>query len=267
MTSKELFDAGNLRGAIDAVTQEVKASPRDLRSRVFLFELLSFAGEFQRAERQLDTIAQTSGDVKVELGIELYRNVLKAETARSGFFLGENRQPTFLSEPPAYTVLHVEAISKFRQEKVDEIDDLLNESNRIRKRSAGQRAGNRFEDIRDGDDLVGPFLEVVYQREYVWLPFEQIRNLDIQAPRTLRDLLWIPAKIDLTDKPLGDVFVPVQYYGSSQHSNDQVKLGRMTDWKPLGEQGFVGAGQRTLFIDETEYPLLETGRIEFAVSA
>ena len=101
MGAKELFDAGNLSGAIEQITQDVKSNPRDLKSRIFLFELLCFAGEFQRAERQLDAVAQTSGDVKVEIGAHIYRSVLQGEAARRGFFTVDNRTPKFLpSRPP-----------------------------------------------------------------------------------------------------------------------------------------------------------------------
>lgn len=266
MNAKELFDAGNLQAAIDELTQQVKANPRDVRSRTFLFELLCFAGDFQRAERQLDAVAQTSGDVKVELGIQVYRNVLKAEMARQAFFEGDNRQPKFLSEPPSYVSLHIEAVRSLRENRVDEVERLLSESSRLRRRLSGTRDGTPFEDIRDCDDLVAPFLEVLLQQDYVWIPFEQIRNLEIQVPRTLRDLLWIAARLDLAEKPLGDIFIPVQYRGSSEHANDQVKLGRMTDWKMMTEEKMVGAGQRILLVDDTEYSLLEIRKIQFASS-
>jgi type VI secretion system protein ImpE len=266
MSAKELFDAGNLQGAIDELTQDVKANPRDVRSRIFLFELLCFAADFQRAQRQLDAVAQTSGDVKVELGTQVYRNVVKAEMARRAFFRGDSRQPKFLSEPPSYVALHIEAVHKLRENRPDELEGLLSESSRLRRRLSGTRDGSPFEDIRDCDDLVAPFLEVLLQQDYVWIPFEQIRNLEIQAPRTLRDLLWIAARLDLTEKPLGDIFIPVQYFGSSEHANDQVRLGRMTDWKMVSDERFVGAGQRMLLIDDAEYPLLEIRKIQFASS-
>src|SRR5512142_2311665 len=248
MSAKDLFDAGNLHGAIAELTQEVKANPRDLRSRIFLFELLCFAADFERAQRQLDAVAQASGDVKVELGTQVYRNALTAEMARRAFFRGEGRQPKFISEPPAYAALHIEAIRALKQNRAGEIESLLSESSRLRRPVSGARDGSRFEDIRDADDLIAPFLEVLIQQEYAWIPFEQIRNLEIDAPRTLRDLLWIPARLELAQKQVGDVFIPVQYSGSSEDSRDEVKLGRMTDWKSVSEGRYAGAGQRTLLI-------------------
>ena len=264
MSAKDLFDAGNLQGAIDQLTHDVKASPRDLHSRIFLFELLCFAGDFQRAERQLDATAQTSRDVKVEMGAQIYRSVLQAEKARQAFFTGASRLPKFFSEPPSYAALHAEAVGHLRQDRFDELEESLTKSDELYNPSKGEKDGAAFEDFKDADDLLGPFLEVFYQAEYFWLPFKNIKKLEIQPPHTLRDLLWIPARIDLQDKPLGEVFVPVQYYGSSQHPDDLVKLGRMTDWKTVGKETLLGAGQRMFLIDDAECSLLEIRKIEFA---
>ena len=267
MGAKELFDSGDLHGAIDQLTQDVKANPRELRSRIFLFELLCFAAEFDRAGRQLDAIAQMSGNVQVEMGVQVYRNVLQAETARRAFFEGKSLQPKFLSEPPPYAGLHLQAIGKLRENQVQDFENLLDESSDLREPLKGQVDGSPFNDLRDGDDLIGPFLEVLFHTDYVWLPFEQIKQIQIQSPRTLRDLIWTPAKVELRNQPLGDVYLPAQYHGSAEHPDDRVKLGRMTDWKKVGEGTYLGVGQRMLLVDETEQALLQIRNIEFAISS
>lgn len=150
-----------------------------------------------------------------------------------------------------------------REKQFDELERLLEESGRLRHPVAGQCNGNPFDDFRDGDDLLGPLLEVLFQNDYYWLPIEQIQRLEIPAPSTLRDLLWTPVRIELHERPLGDVFVPAQYFGSHQHSDDLIKLGRMTDWKSVGNEVVLGMGQRMFFASETEYPLLEIRSIDF----
>lgn len=267
MSAKELFDAGNLAGAIEQVTQDVKSNPRDLKSRIFLFELLCFAGEFQRAQRQLDAVAQTSGDVKIEVGAQAYRNVIQAETQRREFFTGSQKTPKFLAEPPAYTSLHVDAAAKLRANDFAELERLLDESGKIRQPITGQCNGKAFADFQDGDDLIGPFLEVFLQSDYYWLPLEQITHLEIPAPSTLRDLLWTPARVAICDRPIGDLLIPALYFGSHVNPNDLVKLGRRTEWKPVGNDHLSGVGQRTFFADETEYPLLEIRNLEFTASS
>ena len=158
-------------------------------------------------------------------------------------------------------------MGKLQGNQVDEVEKLLKESGAARGSVKGQTDGKPFDDFRDGDDILGPFLEVFFQGDYYWLAFEQIHYLEIQPPRTLRDLIWTPVAIELRDRPRCDVFVPVQYYGSHQHPDDLVKLGRMTDWKALGSEVLLGMGQRTFFAGDEQYPLLEIKKVEFTTDA
>jgi type VI secretion system protein ImpE len=105
-------------------------------------------------------------------------------------------------------------------------------------------------------------LELFVKDKYAWLPFEQIRKIEIDPPRKLRDLVWTPARIQATDRTTGEVYIPALYAGSSEHGDDQVKLGRMTDWKPLRDDLYVGSGLRLFLSDETERPILESRTIE-----
>ena len=92
-TAKELLDAGELSAAIEELTIEVKANPTDIWRRTFLFELLCFAGELDRAERQIDVVGVQSA--QAEVGVQVYRNLLKAERARSRL-LSDGLQPHFI---------------------------------------------------------------------------------------------------------------------------------------------------------------------------
>jgi hypothetical protein len=56
-TARELFDAGKLNNAIEALGAELRERPTDLHRRTFLFELLCFAGNWDRADKQLDVLA------------------------------------------------------------------------------------------------------------------------------------------------------------------------------------------------------------------
>jgi type VI secretion system protein ImpE len=266
MDAKQLFDSGHLQAAISQLTADVKASPRDLRNRIFLFELLCFTGDWQRAERQLDAVAQVSGDATVELGIEVYRGILRAEASRRQLFRGESRQPKFLAEPPPYTALHLKALTEIIEQHFDQAETSLKESSALRKSLQGQIDGTHFNEFKDGDDLIAPFLEVIVRADYLWLALEDIVRLEIRPPRTLRDLLWIPGKVELREQQTMDVFIPVQYYGSSDHAEDPVKLGRMTVWENLGEETNLGKGQRTFLIDGDERSLLEIRKAEFVSS-
>jgi type VI secretion system protein ImpE len=254
VTGKELLDAGRLSAAVEQVNQEVRLHPTDSRLRTFLFELLCFAGDFQRAERQLDVIGQQ--DARAEVGVQVYRHVLVAEKARHRCF-AEGLRAHFLFDPPLYTPLHLEAVNRLREGDSTAAGALLKESDSLRPRPKGRLDGQVFEDLRDGDDLMAPFLEVFIHDTYIWLPFEQIKHLTISPPQHLRDLLWIPAVLESHHGPVGEVFLPVLYADSSMHADDRLKLGRMTDWQAIAEELVKGVGQHLWFIDAQDKGLLE----------
>ena len=84
MSVSALFQAGRLSDTIQALGTGLRNDPTDVRQRTFLFELLCFAGEYDRAEKHLDLIA--GGSREAELGAWLYRTALHAERIRQEMF-------------------------------------------------------------------------------------------------------------------------------------------------------------------------------------
>ena len=66
------------------ITGDGPVNPSDKQRRTFLFELLCFAGNFDRAEKQLDILSQESPDALT--GTLLYRAALAAERTRHELF-------------------------------------------------------------------------------------------------------------------------------------------------------------------------------------
>ena len=223
MEAKQLFEQGDLEGAIQAVTREVKAHPAETPRRTFLFELLCFAGDFERANRQLDVIAHQ--DSLAEPAVQVYRNILHAELARRRLNAG-GVQPEFLLDAPPYARLHVEASARLGAERCADARALLDESESMSPPLRGRIDEQPFEEFRDCDDLIAPFLELIILRDYVWLPFAQIRELELGAPERPRDLLWTPVRVSLTTGAQHRGYVPVLYCDSHRHADNQVKLGR-----------------------------------------
>lgn len=261
--AKELFEAGKLDEAIEELLREVKADPGDGAKRTFLFELSCFAGDWERAERQLDVIGHQSA--KAELGVMVYRANINAEQERRRVF-AEGVQPHFLREPPAYVDLHVAALNQMRQGQTAEARATLDRAEEERPAIAGKFDGQDFEDFRDYDDRIGPVLELIVKDKYVWLPYEQISRMEISPPRQLRDMLWASARIEALDGTIGEVYVPSLYAGTSDSENDQVRLGRMTDWKQLGDDLLSAVGQRLFLVDGEDRSLFEAKQVEFASS-
>lgn len=260
MKAKELLDAGHLSAAIEQLNQDIRSHPADSRLRTFLFELLCFTGDYQRAERQLDVIGQQ--EATTEVGVQVYRNILVAESARRRVF-SEGLLPGFLFDPPPYVPLHLEALGCLRAGNPAEAAVLLEASGGSRLPLTGRLDGQPFVDWRDGDDILAPVLEIIAHNSYVWLPFEQIKHLNISAPTRLRDLLWVPATLESHHGPVGDVYLPVLYAGSNEHADDRVRLGRMTDWHTAGEGLTLGVGQHLFFSDGQDKGMLEVRSLEF----
>ena len=61
-TARELYAAGRLDSAIETLGAELRSNPLDAQRRTFLFELLTFAGQYDRAAKQLDVLARSGAD-------------------------------------------------------------------------------------------------------------------------------------------------------------------------------------------------------------
>ncbi len=260
MNTKSLLDEGKLSEALAEVKQEVKAHPTDIQLRTLLFELLSLVGDWEGGKRQLDVIAHQ--DTSSVLAIEVYQQVLKAEEMRQQVWHGE-KDPEFFFQKPSYTQFHLDALKLLRMGKIEEAKSLLDLAAQQRSPCSGQIDEQAFSEMLDGDDRISPFLEVIMNESYAWVPFEHIKHLTISSPKHLRDLIWVQAEVEGRDGPIGPVFIPVLYFDSPHSDSDQVRLGRMTQWESPGDGVTVGFGQRLFLIDGQDRGLLEVHEVQF----
>jgi type VI secretion system protein ImpE len=122
LTAKELFTAGKVRDAEKLLTAHLRERPSDKAARTFLFELLCFAGDYTRAEKQLAVLA--GGDTDAETGAIVYYAALHAEKTRHELF---EKQSFPAHAPPS---------------------------------PSGTLNGKGFTDLRDADPDIGARLEV-----------------------------------------------------------------------------------------------------------
>jgi type VI secretion system protein ImpE len=227
----ELFQAGRLQESIEALGDEVRNNPLDLRRRTFLFELLCFAGEYDRAEKHLSILADSSQ--AAGMGALLYRSALHAERIRQQMFADRTC-------PMAPKV----------------------------SRHPWSRTGEFGEAFSDADPRIGGALELFVAGGYTWIDLEQIAKIEIPKPKRLRDLLWTPAIVTTTPEykamELGEVLIPVISPLSWQQDDDQTRLGRSTIWVEDETYGDIPLGQKLFVLDGQEIPILELGTIEFA---
>lgn len=232
MKARALFDAGKLDEAIDELNDEVRGDPTNRRSRTFLFELLCFAGDYDRAEKQLDVLAQDSQDA--ERGAWLYRGALQAERTRQEMF-EEDELPSSGEIPPTVS---------------------------------GTLNGEPFDELVDADPRIGARLEVYASGQYTWIPFRHVAAVRISEPERLRDLLWAPAVVQTASSfqglELGDVLRPATTPLAWKHDDDEIRLGRATDWLELSGGVMAPVGHKLFMVDEEPISLLEIRELEFA---
>jgi type VI secretion system protein ImpE len=259
MNASELFKAGKLQDAIDAQLKEVKAAPADHGKRLFLFELLAFAGDLDRARRQIDAI--NYGELERDNAVLAYRKLLDAEQARRRLF-SDGQSPQFFAPPPDHVHQRLEAVNRLREGRPAEATEALARAAAATPAVSGQLNGKAFASLRDADDLFAGVLEVFLQGNYFWLPVEQIAGVTLKPPSYPRDLFWAPAQIEVRDGAAGEAFLPALYPGSHEHPDEQVRLGRSTDWKNVEGGPVLGVGLRTFLVDDDAHTLLEWRQLE-----
>lgn len=256
MVGAEL-DTGQLSKAIERVAGELKAKPGDLAARTFYFELLSLNGDLDRVAKQLEVLAAATPEGG--MGAALYLGALQAEKERRQFFHGGPR-PRVLSEPP-YANAYLEAVEHHTAGNSAAAATLLEAAAADEPSLRGTLNGAEIHELRDSHDLLGPFLEVVMEKHYAWVPWEAIRSLAIPEPRYLRDTVWAPASLALHSGDQGEVLVFSLYVDSYLQAED-VKLGRRTVWETNPAGFTVAYGQKVVAAGDRDCPILEIRTLE-----
>jgi type VI secretion system protein ImpE len=263
MNARDLIKAGRLNEARKELIGEVKTSPSDPGKRTLLFQVLSFLGEWDKASRHLDTLAMQYP--KMEVAVQGYRDLITAERARTKV-VDLEADPSFLPETPPYFETYQSGLRELAEKDIEKARGLFDRADAMRPAITGTVNERSFEGFSDTDTLLSPFLEAFVHDRYVWIPFESIRELIIQPPKTLLDLLWNQAGITTWEGLTMNCHLPVLYPGSFDHEDEQVKLGRLTDWIPLGGPFSKGVGQHVFQIGKDELAILEIREVQFKFS-
>lgn len=230
MKARALFDAGKLDEAIASLNEEVRGNPADRQSRTFLFELLCFAGDYDRAEKQLDVLAK--GSKEAEMGAWLYRGALEAERTRQEMFEDDDLPASGELPPPVPGTLN----------------------------------GEPFETLVDADPRIGARLEVFASGQYTWIPLRHVAAVRISEPERLRDLLWAPAVVRTAPSfrgvELGDVLLPATTPLAWRHDDPEIRLGRATDWTELADGEVAPVGHKLFLMEDEPVSLLEIRELE-----
>jgi type VI secretion system protein ImpE len=264
LTPEECLRAGQLDECLALLQDQVRRKPASAEYRTFLFQLQSVLGQWQRALNQLQVLADMGPEL--EPMVRTYREAVQCEALRAEVFAGR-RSPLLFGEPEPWTALMLKALQLDAAGPTREAAQLRTQALEQAPATAGTLNGQPFAWIADADSRLGPILEVITGGRYYWLPFHRITAIRIDRPKDLRDLVWTPAFVTLTNGGELASLVPSRYPGSESAADAGLKLGRLTEWQERLPDTFFGVGQRLLATDLGELPLLEVREIQLAAPA
>ncbi len=251
MSATDLFHEARLTEALTAQQNVVAASPDDVGERLLLCEFLAYAGRRDDARTQLAAIPRSAPMIADYL--DGWLQLLAADEARHA-----GTGPKFLLDPPEHIAARLAALKRHDASDIQEMDD----------RAAwleGHVDGREFDGWRDTDDVLSVVLEVFVSSEFLWVPLEQIRKLRFGQVEVLRDSLYRPATLWLTDRQRIDVYVPSLYVDTATHPEDGLRIGAGVDW--VERDGLMrGVGAKAFLFGEEELAIDEFRQVEVRLS-
>jgi type VI secretion system protein ImpE len=252
---------GDPARALAQLQEQVRAQPGDARLRIFLFQLLAVLGQWERAREQVALAADL--DPAALMLAQAYGAALDCEQLRARVFAGQAR-PRILGEPPPWLALLVEALRVAAQGEMAQAQGLRDQAYAQAEPVAGTLDGRPFAWIADADSRLGPVLELIIDGKYYWMPYGRLRELLLEEPHDLRDVVWMPGHVVFADGGEAACLVPSRYPGSESADQPLLALARETVWRETGAGAWHGLGQRVLATDSIEVALLEVRRIAVA---
>ena len=258
--AEQALKAGDAKGALRLLTEQVRAHPQNAKLRVFLFQLLCVLGQWERALNQLNvSLELDAGTLPM---VQTYREAIACETLRLQVFAGQ-KLPMLFGEPEAWVALMIEALLREGRGDADAARKLRAQALDEAPAVSGTANGQAFAWLADADSRLGPMLEAIINGRYYWLPLHRLARFSIDAPQDLRDAVWMPAHFHFSNG--GEVvgLIPTRYPGTHLAAGDALALARRTDWQAAANGDFTGLGQRLLTTDAHEYGLMELRELVF----
>jgi type VI secretion system protein ImpE len=261
MTAEEHLRSGRLDEALAGAREAVKKSPADAKPRIFLFQLLSVLGQWDKALTQLQVLGEMDADSM--LLARIFTPALHCEALRAEVFAGK-RSPLIFGDPAEWIGLLVQANQLIAEGKFAASREPRERAFEAAPAISGKINGQPFEWIADADSRLGPILEVMLDGKYYWLPFSRIQKVHVEPPTDLRNFVWTAAHFTWTNGGDTPGFIPTRYAGTESTSDSALRLAKKTEWEQKDDELYIGLGQRLLATNEAEYPLLELRDIEFS---
>jgi type VI secretion system protein ImpE len=255
---------GDLEGALAGAQALVRQAFSDPKHHVLLFQVQAVLGQWSKALSQLAILEEMAPAMAPM--VQTYRIAIKCEEFRASVFQGQHT-PLLLGQPGQWMALLLQSLRMVALGKPQEATELRDSAFEAAPSNAGTIDGVEFQWLADADPRMGPVLEAIVNGKYYWIPLSNVSAINIEKPTDLRDLVWIPSTLTLTNGGETVALLPVRYPGSEASVDSAIRLARKTEWVGPESGPVTGLGQRMFATDGKEYPLLDTRSIQFHPAA
>jgi type VI secretion system protein ImpE len=259
--AEQSLKGGDPRAALAQLQEQVRARPADARLRVFLFQLLCVLGQWERALNQL-TVASSLDPSAIAMA-QMYGEAVRCEAIRDEVFEGR-KSPMIFGQPDQWLALLIESLLVAGRGEPERSHELRARAFEEAPTTPGAIDGQPFEWIADADSRIGPVLEAVINGRYYWVPFSRLTTIAIEPPEDLRDVVWMPARLEFENGGASVALIPTRYARSQDSDDGLIALARKTIWEAIGPDTHRGLGQRIFATDSDEVPLMEVRSITLA---
>jgi len=208
--------AGRLAAALGEARVAVNESPGDPKLRFLFLEILLLSGDVEEAGHQAEELRRS--DETFTERHPLLCELLRGEAARRALYLHGQPPPIALAPPEPFVGPFIEAAMALSVQRADVAGALIagaqppSCSGRIAFQDGSEQ---EFDDIEDAGSIPGPALPLVLPGNYAWLPWTQLRRLELDpCPGEALYSVLRPASLSWNDGAEirhGRAWIPMRY--------------------------------------------------------
>lgn len=255
----------SLADNLTEIARQIQADPVSADLRAAFVQLLCLAGNWQRAQIQLQSWLALMPQAQPT--VTLLQQAIAGEQQRAAVMSGD-AQPQLPGSAwywceSLLAALRADIAGEHARAATLRATALEQaEANPGQLQQQGQSAA--FAWLMDGDSRFGPVCEAIANGRYYWIPFAAIQEMTFQPPVSVTDLIWRHTRVQLVDGSEQICQIPVRY-PLQQGADERYLRASVTEWQTPGSAGdqFIGQGQKVWLSDNVEAPLLTLEQLVF----
>ncbi len=267
----DLYHDGELSKALEGAKLLVKSAPDNTDARGLLFQLYCINADYLSAEKQLDCLMyMKKSDLNASASLEILKNLLKGEFARTDYFSGSGTGPSLIpsscEQLKEVRQLCDKFIMNWQADDDPSLTDLCIE--RATRPAIGRSKENTIAgEFIDTDDLMSHYLEAItFKGEYIWIAWESISDVVFDDYSKPLDLFMRTGVITYRSEDKEDpvslkAFIPAVYPWSTEDNID-LRSSRTTEWISFDNERYAyGVGQKCYLIGDELLPILQISNL------